>query len=104
MNDKTRRDLRQANQTTTQAEPPKITFPCDYPIKVVGDAVEGFVDMVRETVSRHDPSFDPQRIEVIDSRNGRFQSVRFSIRATGEEQLKALFHELKASGLVHMVV
>lgn len=104
MNDKTRRDLRQTNSAAQQDESPKITFPCDYPIKVVGDAGNGFVDMVCQTISRHDPDFDSQRIQVVDSRNGRFQSVRFTMWATGEDQLKTLFAELKASGLVHMVV
>lgn len=104
MNDKTLRDLRQSSAADPKGEPPKITFPCDYPIKVVGDADEEFVAMVCQTVTRHDPAFDPKDIQVVDSRNGRFQSVRLTMRATSEAQLQALFAELKASGLVHMVV
>ncbi|MDT8896261.1 DUF493 domain-containing protein [Halomonas sp. I1] len=104
MNDKPLRDLRQPSAADPKGEPPKITFPCDYPIKVVGDADEAFVAMVCQTVTRHDPAFDPKGIQVVDSRNGRFQSVRLTMRATSEAQLQALFAELKASGLVHMVV
>jgi putative lipoic acid-binding regulatory protein len=43
-------------------------------------------------------------MQVVDSRNGRFQSVRVVIRATGEQHIKELFEALKATGRVHMVV
>ncbi|MBN8413472.1 DUF493 domain-containing protein [Halomonas denitrificans] len=102
MNDRTFRDLRsQAGPDPTDVT---ITFPCDYPIKVVGDASEDFAATVSQIVLKHDPSFTGNSLEVIDSRNGRFQSVRLTLRATGETQLKALFEELKATGRVHMVV
>ena len=52
----------------------------------------------------HAPDFDETTLEVVDSRNGRFQSVRVTIVATGEQQLSQLFNELKATGRVHMVV
>ena len=41
---------------------------------------------------------------VVDSRNGRFQSLRVTITATGNDQLQALFASLKATGRVHMVL
>lgn len=94
------RDMRE----TAAQKAPEITFPCDYPIKVVGDAAEDFAAVVCAVIKRHAPDFNAADIRVIDSRNGRFQSVRLSIRATGEAQLKALFEELKATGRVHMVV
>lgn len=99
MNDDTLRDLR-----APRGEPPKISFPCRYSLKVVGDAAEDFAATVCQVVSRHDPDFDGEGIEVVPSRNGRFQSVRLTIHATGETQLQALFAELKATGRVHMVV
>jgi putative lipoic acid-binding regulatory protein len=43
-------------------------------------------------------------IDVRPSSNGRFESVRVTITATGEEQLRAIFEELKASGRVHIVI
>ncbi|WP_249975374.1 HP0495 family protein [Vreelandella olivaria] len=94
------RDLRQPI-----ADPPaQITFPCDYPLKVVGDAADDFAACVCGIINKHAPGVDETAIQVVDSRNGRFQSVRVTIRATGEEQLRQLFEELKATGRVHMVV
>ncbi|MGQ4880268.1 YbeD family protein [Billgrantia sp. LNSP4103-1] len=98
------RDLRRVSATSGPAASPTITFPCDYPIKVVGDAAEDFTATVCQVVLRHDDSFDASSIEVVESRTARFLSVRLTLRATGEEQLKALFADLKATGRVHMVV
>ncbi|MBB3189367.1 HP0495 family protein [Halomonas cerina] len=104
MNDKTLRDLRRPAARQAGGKPPRIEFPCDYPIKVVGDAAEDFAATVCQIVNRHDSTFDATTIAVVPSRNGRFQSVRLTLRAQGEAQLKALFAELKGTGRVHMVV
>ncbi|MEA2119318.1 DUF493 domain-containing protein [Halovibrio sp. HP20-50] len=95
--------LRDLRQPAVQA-PPKITFPCDYSLKIVGDAAEDFPAHVCQVIVRHAPDFDAMTMQVVDSRNGRFQSVRVVIRATGERHIKGLFDDLKATGRVHMVV
>lgn len=83
---------------------PKIEFPCDYVIKVIGNSAPDFTDFVVEVVEQHAPGIRETDISVTDSSNGRFSSVQLTIVATGEPQLKALFEELKASGRVHMVL
>ena len=83
---------------------PKIEFPCDYVIKVIGDAAPDFVEFVVGIVERHAPELSDKDVSVKDSKGGRFASVNLKIVATGEPQLKALFEELKASGRVHMVL
>ncbi|MFV8571767.1 YbeD family protein [Marinobacter sp. SBS5] len=88
----------------TEPKAPKIEFPCDYVIKVIGDSAPDFIDVVAAIVEKHSPGIDKADITVNDSRNGRFCSVRVKIVATGEPQLKALFEELKATGRVHMVL
>ncbi|WP_250656878.1 YbeD family protein [Alkalimarinus coralli] len=88
----------------SQPEPPKIEFPCDYPIKVIGKAAPDFKEFVIETVSVHAPDLDIEQVDINASRNGNFVSVRLSIIATGKEQLDNLFKDLKASGRVTMVI
>lgn len=85
-------------------EAPKIEFPCRYPLKVVGNAGQDFQSFVIEVLERHAGAIAEEHIEINPSRNGRFLSVRVTITATGEEQLQAIFQELKASGRVHMVL
>lgn len=94
------RDLRQP----AVSEPPKITFPCDYSLKIVGDAADDFTAHVCQVIVKHAPDFNETTLQVVKSRNGRFQSVRVTIIATGEQQIKQLFDDLKATGRVHMVV
>lgn len=85
-------------------EAPRIEFPCRYPIKVIGNAGEGFVALVVGIVQRHAPELDPDAVDVKESKNGRFLSLRMDIVATGPDQLQALNTELKATGRVQMVL
>ncbi|SDR84367.1 hypothetical protein SAMN05216421_0431 [Halopseudomonas xinjiangensis] len=86
------------------AEPPRIEFPCRYPIKIIGEAGEGFTELVVNIVERHAPDENTRLVDVRDSKNGRFLSVRVELTATGPEQLQALHVDLKATGRVHMVL
>ncbi len=84
---------------------PKIDFPCErYPIKVIGDAGEGFHEVVIDVIQRHAPDFDETTVVTRDSRNGRFLSLQVLITATGVEQLQAIHVDLRATGRVHMVL
>jgi len=85
-------------------EPPKIEFPCDYPIKILGDAHEEFSETVLSIVKGHAPDMDETKIKIKESSKGRFVSVTVVIRATGERQLKAIFAELKTIDIVKMVL
>lgn len=86
-------------------EAPKIEFPCaGYPIKVVGHNENDFRGFVIETVQIHAPDLDISQITLSESRTGKYLSVRLSITATGEEQLKRLHEDLMASGRVQTVL
>ena len=87
----------------SEQEAPKIVFPCDYPIRILGNAATDFEDFVVSVVKKHAPDFDGTA-ELKESRTGKYTSVTVTIVATGEPQLKALFEELKAGGRVHMVL
>lgn len=88
----------------SQTEPPKIEFPCDYPIKVLGRSSATFETVVLEIVSRHAPGFDQSRVTVRASGKGTFMSLTVFITATGPQQLDALHRELIATGQVQMVI
>lgn len=93
--------------TTDTATPPapKIEFPCErYPIKVIGDAGDGFSDLVVEIIQRHAPDLDETTLVMRDSRNGRFLSVQVLITATSVDQLQNIHADLRATGRVHMVL
>jgi hypothetical protein len=84
--------------------PPKIEFPCDYRIRVLGVAGEDLVANVLEIVAIHAKPVPEHAVSVRDSRNGNYQSVVFSIWATGEPQLRALHADLVARSFVKLVL
>ncbi len=83
---------------------PAIEFPCEYPIKILGDASEDFTALVVEVVRKHAPDLDDSKVTSRDSSKGKFRSVTVIINATGKPQLQALFDDLKATGKVKMVI
>lgn len=85
-------------------EPPRIEFPCEYPIKVLGRSVAEFQAVVIEVFERHAPGFDQETIVVKASRKGTFTSITVTITATGPQQLAALHRDLVDTGLVQMVI
>lgn len=85
-------------------ERPRIVFPCDYPVKIVGDAAADYRAVVEEIVERHASGYARELTTERFSANGRFISLTVTIVATGPLQLQALFEELKATGRVHMVL
>lgn len=91
--------------TDTEPQAPKIEFPCArYPIKIIGEASEGFTEMVVEIMQRHTADFDATTLSIRDSKNGRFLSVQVLITATGVDQLQAIHQDLRATGRVQMVL
>jgi putative lipoic acid-binding regulatory protein len=83
---------------------PKIEFPCDYPIKIIGVNHHTLRETVVEIVRSHAPDLIDDSISLHDSREGKYRSVRLSITATGEPQLKALHQALLSEPLVKMVL
>lgn len=83
---------------------PKIEFPCDYPIKAIGSNHVDLKEIVLEIVRIHAPDVDDSMVVLNPSRNGTFVSVRFSIFATGEAQLKLIHQDLIASEHIKMVL
>ena len=82
----------------------RITYPCDYPIKVVGDVRPNFHEEVCEVVIRHDPTMTTDRISQRTSRKGNFISVSFMLVAQSEEHIENLFAELKLIESVRLVL
>ena len=85
-------------------DPPKIVFPCPYPIKVLGRAGATFQPAVMAVFNQHAGGFSEQDVLVKDSRKGTFQSITVTIEAQSEEQLRLIHQDLMDTGLVSMVL
>ena len=83
---------------------PKITFPCDYPIKVIGDGVVGLSDLVLKIASEYDDTLTADKLSERQSREGNYRSITIRFRATGEDQRALLFSALKKQDVIRMVL
>ena len=88
----------------SQQEPPKIEFPCDYPIKVIADSHDEARGLVMDVMQRHAAPLAENCVSERLSREGRFMSMTITITATGVEQLESIHVDLKATGVVKMVL
>ena len=86
------------------ARPTLLEFPCDFPLKVMGAAVEGFAQTIATVVQQHAPDFDPATIEMRPSRAGNYLSLTCTIRATSQIQLDNLYRELSSHPMVKVAL
>jgi putative lipoic acid-binding regulatory protein len=79
-------------------------YPCDFPVKVLGQTRAGFAQAILEIVRRHAPEFDGSAMEMRSSKRGKYLSLTCVIRATSREQLDLLYRELCDHPMVVMVL
>ena len=81
-----------------------LSYPADFPIKVMGRKDKRFAATVLGIVRKHAPDFDAATMELRPSRQGTYLSVTCTIRATSRQQLDALYQELCDHPSVVMVL
>ena len=81
-----------------------LSYPTDFPIKVMGKRQARFAHTVISIVRRHAPDFDAATMELRPSRQGNYLSVTCTIRASSREQLDALYRDLCDHPSVVMVL
>jgi len=88
----------------TEEKEAGLTFPCVFPIKIMGRTQDGFAQSVTEVVRKHAPDFDPATLEMRASKEGNWLSVTATVNATSRAQLDDLYRELVAHPMVKMVL
>lgn len=81
-----------------------INYPSAFPIKVMGEQVEGFVAAITAVARAFDPQFDDTRLELRPSKGGRYLGITLTITATSREQLDELYRTLSTHPMVKMVL
>lgn len=81
-----------------------IEYPSIFPIKVMGEAHDGFVHAVVQVAQQFDPGFDASRVELRPSKGGKYLGVTLSVTATSREQLDNLYLALTSHPMVKIVL
>lgn len=91
-------------QDGTEVRDSLLVFPCDFPVKIMGEYTEDFTPLIIEIVCRHDPQFDRDTVEIRASGKGRYLSLTCTVRAHSQAQLDALYRELTGHPRVKIVL
>lgn len=81
-----------------------ITYPCAFPIKVMGERVDGFVHAITSIAKAFDPGYDAATVELRESRGGKYLGVTITVTATSREQLDELYRTLSTHPMVKVVL
>ena len=81
-----------------------IEYPSLFPIKVMGNKVDGLVHAISQIAHQFDPAFDASTIELRESKGGKYLGVTITINATSREQLDELYRTLSTHPMVKVVL
>lgn len=73
-----------------------IEFPCDFPIKVMGDATSSFASEITTVIQETLPSFDKSGITSTASSNGKYISLTCTVHVTSKPQLDNIYRTVNA--------
>ncbi len=81
-----------------------IEFPCDFPIKVMGETHDEFAQEVISTIQRLMPDFDASRIEMRGSTGGKYLSLTCTVTVYSKPQLDDIYRALTGHPMVKVVL
>jgi putative lipoic acid-binding regulatory protein len=74
-----------------------LSFPCSFPVKVMGKNEPAFEELAFAIVKTHVPEHALDEVKRQLSRDGNYLSLTFRFEATSRAQLDALYMELSAN-------
>lgn len=89
---------------TKQTEKPLIEFPCDFPIKVMGETHKTFAELMIAVIREHRPEFDASRVEMRASSAGKYISLTCLVTVDSQTQLDNVYRALTSHPLVKYVL
>ncbi|MDM4767984.1 DUF493 family protein [Pelomonas sp. SE-A7] len=92
------------NNSYIPPEQSLIEYPSQFPIKVMGAHVEGFVEAIVIVARQFDPAFDATTIEQRPSKGGNYLGLTITVTATSREQLDELYRTLTTHPMVKVVL
>ena len=81
-----------------------IEYPCDFPIKAMGESSEGFDALVVSIVRQHAEDIHEGAVATKQSSGGKYTSVTVTIRATSQNQVDAIYRDLSSHELVKYIL
>ncbi|MFW5431835.1 MAG: YbeD family protein [Methylophilaceae bacterium] len=88
------------------AEPQEtlIEFPCDFPIKVMGETHDDFSAEIIKTIRKLEPKFDARKVELRASSAGKYTSLTCTCYVESKQQLDNIYLALTSHPLAKYVL
>lgn len=83
-----------------QSEDTLLSFPCDFPVKVMGLASPDFDSFVVGLIRKHSPDLHEGAVQTRFSQGGRYMAVTVTIQAQSRAQLDDIYRDLTADDRV----
>ena len=81
-----------------------IEFPCNFPIKVMGETHEDFSKEIIQAIQSLITNFDASQIEMRGSSGGKYISLTCTVYVTSKPQLDDVYRALTAHPMVKFVL
>ena len=81
-----------------------IKFPCDFPIKVMGETHTTFTTEIIKTIQTVLPNFDASNIEMRGSSGGKYISLTCTVYVTSKTQLDNVYRALTGHPMVKVAL
>lgn len=85
------------NQTLMQ-------FPCDFPIKIIGNNTTNFLGEITRIIQKHYPNILESTINCQPSQNNNYLAIRVTLHVLDQPSLDALYQELTQHPDIKMVL
>jgi len=81
-----------------------IEFPCDFPIKVMGETHAAFTAEIIKSIQTVLPNFDASYIEMRGSSGGKYISLTCTVYVTSKTQLDNVYRALTGHPMVKVAL
>lgn len=81
-----------------------IEFPCDFPIKVMGETHVDFTNEIIKTIQPLVPEFDSSKVEMRGSSGGKYISLTCTVYVTSKPQLDNIYRALTSHPMVKVAL
>jgi putative lipoic acid-binding regulatory protein len=88
----------------TQEKKSALTFPCEFPIKVFGNATDEFEKFVMDTIYKTLPGTDMNAVSKRPSKDGKYIALTILVNAESQEELDQIYQDLSANPIVLMAL
>lgn len=93
-----------AQTSDTEQQETLIEFPCEFPIKVMGETQADFSNEIVKTIQLHDPKFDASKVSTKGSSGGKYTSLTCTCSVESKPQLDDIYRALTSHPLVKFVL